>query len=466
VAHSFASQQVHDAIAPHIDRVVDASDPAQADAYVRWWTRPGRVILGEDLGADDDVDADVWTGERTPGALTIAQTCAYDPGSAAYRFHSAINHTTPHASALFRGGNQNPYTNYRQLDMGKSRSVLAVAIGTADVVHCHVDTWALSYTMVRWKGQLVVNYHGSVHPSDAATGGPQSRLVDQRRDDRLEAIQIGARLDHSEYGDLAWVPMTQPVRRLAALRAMYAPHGRGGYSRPFRIAHSPTYRSIKGTDVFLEACDRLTSKGLKVQAVLIEGHKHPQALAWKATCDACFDSFWLGLQGSGLEAGAMGMPVIAGDARTKRLHEAHIGYCPYLFADDAAQLEEAIAALIEAPLVYEQAAEKMRRYVWHWHSYERVSAMYLNVLAERGKPELQEKIRQAIHTPSDGATVPAMRPGDDYPWLKAPEDPPLPLPGKITTPQGEPVHVPRGEPVHTPAPEPKRYQVPEPMVTR
>ena len=111
---------------------------------------------------------------------------------------------------------------------------------------------------------------------------------------------------------------------------------------------------------------------------------------------------------------------------------------------------------------YEEQAGKIRRYVWHWHSYERVAAMYLNVLAERGSSELRDKIRQAVHTPPDGAKVPAMRPTDDLPWLSPAENHPNP----VVTPEGEPTVVPRGRPVRRQHPPPKRYQHPEPVTTR
>lgn len=406
----FESRLRHDAL--------DAADRDQTDAFLGWWTRPGRVILGEDLAERDATDDGCWTGERTAGALTILQGAGYDPGSACYRFHSALNHTTPHASLFARNGNTNPYTNYRQLDMWINRPEFMVAVASADVVHCHIDTFPLTFAGVKHTGRVVINYHGSVHPDDP----PGTVLVNEERDRRLDAIQIGARLDHAEYGDLAWVPMAQPVGRLGVLREMYRPEGRGGLTRPFRIAHSPTHRVVKGSDTLVTVVDALRAKGVRVECVMIEKHKHPHALAWKATCDACFDSFWLGLQGSGLEAGAMGMPVIAGDDRTRRLHEAAIGYCPYLFADTARQLEQAIMVLIEHPSLYDAAAAKIHRYVMHWHSYECVAAMYLNVLAERA-PELRSKILRAMGTESDGNAVPAMRAGDDYAWLRPPHDP-------------------------------------------
>ncbi len=47
-------------------------------------------------------------------------------------------------------------------------------------------------------------------------------------------------------------------------------------------------------------------QGIDIEPVLIENMEHGAALRLKASCDAVFDSFWLGMQGSGLEGAAMG----------------------------------------------------------------------------------------------------------------------------------------------------------------
>lgn len=405
--------------------VIDLTDERQADRYVGWFTRPGRVILGERLPKPaDTLESRVYRDHRTNGAVTVFATAPYDPGNQAYRLHSAINACTPHASLFARRGNQNPFANYRQIDLGDDREIAQAAQATADVVHCHIDPWSVGYLNVQWRGQLVVHYHGSDPP------GKPKDLVKRQRDEMWDILAIGARLDHGEYGDIPWVPMVQPVERLHALRRLYRQPGVPGIDRPFRIGHSPTHQPFKGTATCEAVVESLIARGLNIEWVLIAGHRQADALAWKATCDLVFDSFWLGLQGSGLEAGAMGIPVIAGDARTRRLHEAHCGYCPYLFADDPVALEEQIVACVESPEYASRAAAVLHRFVRAWHSQEAVSARYFGVLAER-VPALRDRILQATHTaPLTKHHVPPMRPDDDYPWLKdsAQRHPPLVVP--------------------------------------
>jgi hypothetical protein len=245
--------------------------------------------------------------------------------------------------------------------------------------------------------------------------------------------------------------MAEPWQRYYVLRQMYWPSGMPGVQRPFRIAHSPTWSMIKGTADFIAVCDELKSEGVKVEAVLIEGHKQPAALAWKATCDACFDSFWLGMQGSGLEAAAMGMPVLAGDENNKRLYQHHVGYVPYTFVRDRTDLKEAIAALTLEHAFYIEESQRVHEYVRTWHSYERVAAMFLNAVYQRTRQErIKQHIALASRTPRDPAVGVPMRPDDDLPWLKQEGGNTV---SKITHPVGEPIVVP-GRRLYVPQPKP------------
>ena len=391
----------------------DLSDQEAVDAYVGWWRRPGRIVLAEQLPPQyDGGEASCYAEERSSGALTIFVPLGFDPGSSAKRLHSAINHCTPHASLLAVLGNLSPYSWHRQVDLYDNRRFGQIAMATADIVHCHMDLWACSYFNTKWRGRLVIQYHGSEMPD-----GPQT-LVNHARDAHWNAIQIGARLDHGEYGDIPWVPMAQPIARLAALRSFYRRVGLPGKHRPFRIGHTPTFKQIKGTAALETVIERLRSKGVNVEGVIIEGHTHDVALAWKATCDVVFDSFFLGMQGSGLEAGAMRIPVIAGDERIKRLYEREVGYCPYLFADDPLALEATIMHLIESPLDARSAADVTYRYVQRYHSYAAVARRYLAALWDKA-PELRDRLLRADHTPpSVTKTVPPIRPTDPLPWCK------------------------------------------------
>ncbi|MEP6989442.1 MAG: glycosyltransferase [bacterium] len=341
---------------------------APADLMLSWWTYPGRVLgeLGEPA-----------VTERTAGAVTVLQATTYDPGCSAYRLHNAINLSSPHASAFVRYGDDNPHCSWRQFDGHDAAPLVRAMVAQADVVHSHMDYAVLELAQTSWRGVLVHHYHGS----EGTTRNPQT-LVRNARDAELGAIQIGARLYHLRFSDrMRWLPIAIPVERYARIARVMRAELTPGHV--FRVAHSPTLRRLKGTDVFLGVCERLRARGVRIEPVLIEGMRHENAIMAKAQCDATFDSFWLGIQGSGLEAAAMGQPVIAGDPEAASEYRAHTGDVPYTYANDAACLEGMLEWLATDPAFYAQEAQRVGAYVRQYHDYPAVARRYADILRER-----------------------------------------------------------------------------------
>jgi glycosyltransferase involved in cell wall biosynthesis len=204
----------------------------------------------------------------------------------------------------------------------------------------------------------------------------------------------------------------------------------------FRVAHSPTVRKLKGTEVFLEVCSRLRAKGIPIEPVLIEKMSHRDALEAKAACDATFDSFWLGIQGSGLEGAAMGQPVVAGDFDACAAYVKHIGSCPYTFANDADSLADQLAALATDAEFYSEEAQRVGAYVREHHDYPAVARRYSEILKSR------------------------------IPEIAVPDVPELPEREPLITHTPPPVKTPESEPVLTPKPRPPRTPKRKPPETR
>ena len=197
----------------------------------------------------------------------------------------------------------------------------------------------------------------------------------------LAKLRLVSNLELLQYADvggpLYWLPNPVPVKRYQRLRQQaWTPHA------PFRIAHSPSKRAFKGTEDFLQACEALSAKGLAIEPVLIEGRSHADALHMKATCDACFDSFWLGIQCSGVEAAAMGMPVIAGDPDCKREYTRLLRAVPYTYANDRNELIEVIEQLATDPAFHANEASRVHRYAVEYHDDAAVALRYLDLLDE------------------------------------------------------------------------------------
>jgi hypothetical protein len=110
---------------------------------------------------------------------------------------------------------------------------------------------------------------------------------------------------------------------------------------------------------------------------------HGAALRLKATCDATFDSFWLGMQGSGLEGAAMGQLVMAGDADAAvEAAQLNAGAVPWTFAADRAALRDVLRRAVTQPAYWAREAERVGRYVARVHDYRAVGARYATMLRE------------------------------------------------------------------------------------
>jgi hypothetical protein len=344
-----------------------------------WWGAPGRILAAEPCEAHTHSDA------PSEGALRIIQGCAYDPGNAAYRFHTAINETTKHASAFARWGHTNPFCDYRQIDGDTQPQDARAALYHADVIHSHADYWMQRKTGNKWRArsdQLVIrHYHGTRWNKFTKTGfdhAQQWPILNMLEDDIAGAVLVGARLTVCEVrpSRIKWLPIAVPVKRY---RAMVPKARRPG---PFRIAHSPTVAEYKGTKDLIAAVDVVRGMGLKVDLVMIERQKHGAALAMKADADLTFDSFWLGIQGSGLEAAAMGQMVVAGDESVRDLYiKSEVGSCPYTFANDRKQLTEVLERAVVDAAWYKAEAKRVGAYVMKYHDYAAVARRYEQIIA-------------------------------------------------------------------------------------
>lgn len=330
---------------------------AQIDAL---WHHQGRILTPDGVVTRQQAVTD------TRGALRVLQLAHFDPGCAAYRYHSAANTVAGVVSAFARLGHSNPACDLRQWDVDQHRTTVEVLLATADVVHCHMDYTVLLHELggLPFGTRAAITYHGSLEHRRPAITYPDA-------DARMGSTVFGARPYHRRF-DAHWLPIPMPIADYAALSK--------GRTRGdvLRVCHSPTRREIKGTDVFLRVVADLQADGVAIEPVLLEGLSHGNALRVKATCDVTFDSFWLGMQGSGLEAAAMGQPVVAG---TQDADYARVGLdYPWTVADDADTLRDVLRRLATDTGYYAQEAARVGQYVRQYHDYPVVGARYRDLL--------------------------------------------------------------------------------------
>ena len=330
---------------------------AQIDAL---WAAEGRIL--------SPIEGRTAAAPIAPGTLRVLQLTHYDPGCAVYRYHSAANSVPGVVSAFARIGHSNPACDLRQWDVDRDRDRVAMLLRTADVVHCHMDYTVLLNELGGLPSgvRAAITYHGSTEPN-------RPPVTDPAADTRMRSIVFGARPYHRRF-DAHWLPIPMPVADYAALAK--------GRTRGdvLRVSHRPTRRAIKGTDVLMEVMAGLQAEGVAIELVLLEGLSHGEALRRKATCHVTFDSFWLGMQGSGLEAAAMGQAVVAGtwDADYER-----VGLnAPWTVADDAETLRTVLRRMATDAAYLEREAKRVNAYVRAHHDYPVVGARYRDLLRE------------------------------------------------------------------------------------
>lgn len=319
---------------------------------------------------------------------TVLQLTQYDPGCAAYRYHSAFNHAADlegqgGTSALVRYGSSNPFCDVRQYDGQRQRIGVASLFDSADVVHVHMDYTTLDDCIRRWPDRerqlLVRHYHGSQSPESFKT---EYRLVQQALDDQVGALLVGARLYHPKrYGaHIPWLPIPVPCADYQALRARYWKPIAERKHPLVRICHSPTNDRVKGTIALDCILPDLMAKGWPIEYVKIVNVKHADCLRLKASCDITFDSFWLGIQGSGLEGAAMGHAVVAGDSEVRDDYIAETGSCPYTFCKEPDDLIKVLEPLVFDEAYRAREAARTAAYVEQYHDYAAVGRKYWAII--------------------------------------------------------------------------------------
>jgi len=303
-------------------------------------------------------------------ALQIAHIVYRDDGLAPSRLHTAINRTTPHSSLFFKN-RPGPFGVPDGLLMSQNSVKMMQAQQQADVLHFHgVMSQA---KRIRRTSPTVFHHHGSLLRANAAEYNAQARSIN--------ALILLSNLELFSWTtdvEAHFLPNVMPVARYRRLRDRLSVPWDG--NSPFRIAHSPSKPERKGTKEFLAACERLNARGIPVEPVMLHDKDHHEVLRIKATCHAAFDSFWLGIQCSGLESAAMGLPVIAGDETVARRYTEQFGAVPYTMAVNGEQLETQLERLVDEPAFYMTEAFRVSTYVTAHHDESAVALRYLDLL--------------------------------------------------------------------------------------
>ena len=150
-----------------------------------------------------------------------------------------------------------------------------------------------------------------------------------------------------------------------------------------RIIHSPTNRSMKGTEYIIPVMDKV-KKIRNVEFVLAENKPHDEVMRIKETCDLAIEQVGnLGGTGYGrnsLETLALGIPTIT---EMTPDYVAWLPENPFILANPDT-LFETIVRLIDTPSQRSEKGAKGRRWVEKYHSYESVHNRLMELYRAHG----------------------------------------------------------------------------------
>jgi glycosyltransferase involved in cell wall biosynthesis len=140
--------------------------------------------------------------------------------------------------------------------------------------------------------------------------------------------------------------------------------------RPLRICHAPSHRAVKGTQIILDAFDRLKSEGYCFEVILVEKKPNSQAINLYRHADILVDQLFAGWYGAlALEMMALGKPVVAyiRDEDMKHVPVEMYSDMPILNAEPGS-VYDVIRRILEMPRIdLYRIALKSRLYVERWH---------------------------------------------------------------------------------------------------
>lgn len=142
-------------------------------------------------------------------------------------------------------------------------------------------------------------------------------------------------------------------------------------NRPLRVAHAPSHRDVKGTDIILSAINRINHDRTFIELELVENMPNIQALEVYKTVDVVIDQLFAGWYGGfAVEAMALGKPVIVYIRMDdlKFVPQEMVEDMPFICSTpyDIEQTLQEVVKLNNSDL--HKISLKSRRYVEKWHN--------------------------------------------------------------------------------------------------
>lgn len=152
-------------------------------------------------------------------------------------------------------------------------------------------------------------------------------------------------------------------------------------NRPLRILHAPSHRKVKGTDILLDALDKLKLQGFDFELLLVEGVSNAEARKMYEKADILVDQLFAGWYGGlAVELMALGKPTIVyiRDEDLKFIPVEMKAELPFIRATPF-NIQEVLKHVIEMP--HQELftlAQKSRAFVERWHDPVKIATEIKN----------------------------------------------------------------------------------------
>lgn len=244
-----------------------------------------------------------------------------------------------------------------------NRAIEKYSLNEFDIIHYDsgLDFYRNSKQALKWKKQgkkIVCCYYGS----DLRTRG----IIKQMED--ISDLNITSEFDHLAFkNNLEYIFYPYDTAELPAA----IPYEDKSF---IRIAHSPTNRLYKGTDLIISVIERI-KKEKKIEFLLLENISRSEVLNIKRTADICIDQVGgkfggTGYGKSGLETLGMGIPTVTN--MTKEYHD-WLPDNPFIVANTEDELYNRLNELIDNPELRNSYGNMGKEWVHKYHSYESVN---------------------------------------------------------------------------------------------
>jgi len=304
--------------------------------------------------------------------MIIADITSADTGGQSYKLTKGINTHTIHKARSFVKVLNYIEFPYDILHGRHDIEYVKEYLQHTDIIHCHnkyrnLDGWG----QLNKSAKMVIHQHGRFPDKDL-------RSEIKKADEKRNAYRIVSTLNLLNYVDNdinRWLPAPFFIKEMEQIKKENFIPSTTRHPRKIKIAHSPTRRDYKNTDLLIECVNKIPELDL----VLIENKPYKEALRLKSMCDITFDQMHLCYGNSGIEGWCFGQAVICQPTDTAReIIKTHIGYEPYIYATEDTLLS-VLKELTFDSGIRNHYAELGSKYIRQWHDSKFVTQRIINI---------------------------------------------------------------------------------------